>query len=78
VTSPSFRVQPGQVIAARPRAQKSPIFAQILEANGKYAAPKWLKVDAPALKAEVVANPTADDAEQGVDMRLVVEFYSRN
>jgi hypothetical protein len=30
------------------------------------------------MKAEVSTTPTAEDGEQGVDMRQVVEFYSRN
>ncbi len=78
VTVPSFRVQPGQMITARPQAKESPVFGPILEHNEKYTAPKWLKVDPSALKAEVVAVPAAEDGEQGVDMRLVIEFYSRN
>lgn len=78
VTSPSYRLKPGQVITVRPRAKDSPIFVGIREKNAKYGAPKWLSVDAAALKAEVVALPDAQDAEQGVDMRMVVEFYSRN
>ncbi len=78
VTIPSMRVRPGQVITVRPRAKDSPIFGIILEKNDKYNAPKWLKADPNALRAEVVAVPASDDGEQGVDMRLVVEFYSRN
>lgn len=78
VTSPSYRVKPGQVISVRPRAKESPIFVAIREKNAKYAAPKWISADANALKAEILALPDAQDAEQAVDMRMVVEFYSRN
>jgi len=77
VTSPSYRVMPGQVVSVRTRAKDSPVFAAIREHHSKYTAPKWLSVDANALKAEVVAIPEAADAEQAIDMRLVVEFYSR-
>lgn len=78
VTTPSFRVQPGQVITVRTQAKDSPVFASIRERHQKYLAPKWLKVDTDTLKAEVMAVPDAADAEQAVDMRLVVEYYSRN
>lgn len=78
VTSPSYRVMPGQVITVRPKAKDSPLFVGVREKNAKYSAPKWLAVDAASLKAEVVALPEAEDAEQAVDMRMVVEFYSRN
>ncbi len=78
VTSPSYRVKAGEVIEARPRAKSSPIMAQIREKNAKYSAPKWLRVDSANMKAEVAVNPAAEDAEQAIDMRQVVEFYSRN
>ncbi len=77
VTSPSYRVQPGQVITVRTKTKDSPILAQVREKNAKYQPPKWLTVDAAQLKAEVVALPEAGDAEQAIDMRLVIEFYSR-
>lgn len=78
VTSPSYRIKPGQVITVRTQAKDSPVFVGIREKNSKYHAPKWLNVDTGALKAEVVSLPEASDAEQAVDMRMVVEFYSRN
>lgn len=78
VTSPSFRVQPGQVITVRKKTKDSPIFGLIRDAHEKYLAPKWLKVNPNELSIEIVAVPDATDAEQGIDMRLVVEFYSRN
>lgn len=78
VTSPSYRVKPGQVISVRPKAKSSPIFASILEKHSKYQAPKWLKVELNQLKSEVIALPAPDDAEQALDMRQIVEFYSRN
>jgi len=78
VTSPSYRVKPGQVVTVRPRAKESPVFVGIREKHEKYNAPKWIKADSANLSAEVLTTPTAQDAEQAVDMRLVVEFYSRN
>lgn len=78
VTSPSYRVKPGQVISVRPKAKDSPIFAGIREKNAKYGAPKWISADAAGLKAEIMALPDAQDAEQAIEMRMIVEFYSRN
>lgn len=74
----NHRAQPGQVITVRKQAKDSPVFVSIRESHEKYSAPKWLKADSNALSAEVIAVPDAADAEQGLDMRLVVEFYSRN
>jgi small subunit ribosomal protein S4 len=77
VTVPSFLVRAGDVITARPRAKSSPVFGTISEAHSKYTAPSWLKVDSGALKTEVIALPSPEHAEQGIDARMVIEFYSR-
>lgn len=78
VTSPSYRVKPGQVITVRQKSKDSPAFISIREKNAKYHAPKWMTSDLSQLKAEIIALPEASDAEQAVDMRQVIEFYSRN
>jgi small subunit ribosomal protein S4 len=77
VTTPSYRVQPGEVITIRERSKRSPVLGPILDAHEKYLPPAWLKVDSSALKVEVVSLPAAEAAEQAVDVRQVVEFYSR-
>ncbi len=78
VTTPSFQVKPGMVITVRPKMKTSPVFPPILQAHEKYTAPAWLKVEAKDLKIEVTGIPAPDNAEQAVDMRQIVEFYSRN
>lgn len=77
VTSPSFRVQPGNVITVRNQAKDSPVFTNIRATHEKYLPPKWMKANSNALSVDVAALPDASDAEQAVDMRLIVEFYSR-
>ena len=77
VTSPSYRVRPGEVITVRPKVKDSPIIVGNLEKNDKYLPPKWLKVNPAARAIEVIAVPGPEDGEQAVDMRQVVEFYSR-
>ncbi len=77
VTSPSFCVKPGDIVEARGRSKSSPVFSTILEAHEKYMPPSWLKVDSGNLKVEVTGQPTADDFEQAIDVRQVIEFYSR-
>ena len=77
VTSPSYRVRSGEKITVRPQARSSPMFAPILAAHEKYMPPSWLKVDAGNLTIEVVGEPDPKDMEQSIDMRQIVEFYSR-
>ena len=78
VTIPSFRVKPGQVITVRTQSKDSPIFVPIHAAHEKYMPPAWLKVDSKAMRVEVQAVPPPEAAEQALDMRQIVEFYSRN
>lgn len=77
VTIPSFRVSAGNVITVRTQVKDSPVFTAIRERHEKYLPPKWLKVNSDALQVEVATLPEPTEAEQAVDMRLVVEFYSR-
>lgn len=78
VTSPSFLVKDGMKIEIRPHSKNSPVFPGILSAHDKYMAPDWLKVNPAAIAVEVVAMPSAEHAEQAIDVQQVVEFYSRN
>lgn len=78
VTVPSFQVKPGEVITVRTQAKNSPVFGQVIAAHQKYNAPNWLKVDTAQLKIEVAELPPPESAEQAIDMRQIVEFYSRN
>jgi len=77
VTSPSFRVKPGNKIVLRPKCVNSPVFGPIKAAHEKYLPPDWLKVDSNNVAMEVVASPTPEDGEQSVDTRQIIEFYSR-
>ncbi len=78
VTVPSFRVKPGQVITMRQKNKDGVLITNILEAQAKHSAPKWMKVNPASRSFEVLAIPGPEDAEQAVDMRQVIEFYSRN
>ena len=78
VTSPSMVVREGMKIEIRPRSKQSPIFSSILAAHEKYMPPGWLKANGNDLSVEIVGLPTAEDSDQAVDVRQVIEFYSRN
>jgi small subunit ribosomal protein S4 len=77
VTTPSFRVKEGDEVEVRARSKNSSLFPAILEAHDKYMPPAWLQVDANALKVSVINTPVPDEAEQAIDVRQVIEFYSR-
>ncbi len=77
VTVPSFQVEIGEVITARPQSKMSPVFAPILAAHEKYMPPNWLKVDAAGMRIEVAGQPGPEHAEQAIDIRQIIEYYSR-
>ena len=77
VTVPSYRIREGDKIAVREKSKTSPAFGPILQAHEKYMPPEWIKADVRDLSAEVAALPSAESAEQAVDIRQVIEFYSR-
>jgi small subunit ribosomal protein S4 len=77
MTVPSHRVRPGDVIEMREGSKSSPVFGPIVAAHEKYLPPNWMKVDSGALKIEITSVPSPDLAEQAVDLRQVIEFYSR-
>ncbi|MFA6523068.1 MAG: 30S ribosomal protein S4 [Candidatus Peribacteraceae bacterium] len=78
VTVPSFQVRPGEAVVARPASKTSPVFIPILQSHEKYLPPNWLRVDSVAMKIEIAGLPQPEHAEQAIDMRQIVEFYSRN
>ncbi len=78
VTIPSYRVKEGDVVTIRPKSAHSPVFQDILSAHQKYSAPNWLKVNAAKLTFEVTSLPTAEDGDNVIDVRSIIEFYSRN
>lgn len=78
VTIPSFQVRLGQVITVRAQSKSSPVFTPILASHEKYLPPSWLAVDPTAMRVEIKALPAPDDAERAIEVRQIVEFYSRN
>lgn len=76
-TSPSYRLREGDKIEVRQRSKSSAVFPSILEAHDKYMPPSWLKVNPGTMTIEVTGNPTTDDFEKAIDVRQVIEYYSR-
>ena len=79
ITTPSYRVRKGDVIAVREGSRQSPLFSGLAEnkAENSRAVPQWLNVDINLLKAEVIGEPTYNAVEVGLDYPTVFEFYSR-
>ena len=79
ITTPSYRVKIGVVIAVREGSRKSQLFASLVDENkeNRRAVPQWITTDIQLLKAEITGEPTYVAAESGLDYATLFEFYSR-
>jgi small subunit ribosomal protein S4 len=76
---PSYTVRVGERIAVRPESRRLAYFKNLVDGGelGKNRVPDWLRFYTADLAGEVVTLPTREDAEQGINEQLIVEFYSR-
>ncbi|OGH69221.1 MAG: 30S ribosomal protein S4 [Candidatus Magasanikbacteria bacterium RIFCSPHIGHO2_02_FULL_45_10] len=71
----SYRVRVGEIIGLKPAVLKSKLYEGAAEAMTKKDAPSWLAVDAKALSAKVVNEPTL--VNPNFDANAIAGFYSR-
>jgi small subunit ribosomal protein S4 len=74
---PSFQVRQGDAISLAPRASKNALVAQSVEAVKGRGVPKWLELDAAAMKGKVLSMPARDDVNFPIQEQLIVELYSK-
>lgn len=79
VTIPSYRVQPGDVIAVRPKSQTSEYFANLKDFTVNVEQPNlsWLKSNLKKFEIQITGLPKREEAEANIDEQLIVEYYSR-
>ena len=75
---PSYLVETGDIVKWKGANGTVPEFAKtIMESGGRLSTPGWLKVEPEKGQAEVLGEPTLDAIENDIDVRLIVEFYSK-
>ncbi len=79
VDIPSIRLKAGDTIVVRPHSKNSTFFKSLAELNrdAQSQTAGWLKSDVKNMTITVTGLPTREDAEQGINEQLIVEFYSR-
>jgi len=77
VNVPSFQVKTGDVITVSATKDGGKLFENIVEKLKKKEVPAWLSLDAAKKEARMTGMPTVEDLQQSVDMKLIVEYYSR-
>jgi small subunit ribosomal protein S4 len=74
---PSFQVRQGDAISLAPRAAKNALVAQSVEAVKGRGVPKWLELDATAMKGKILSMPARDDVNFPIQELLIVELFSK-
>ncbi|RRR66691.1 MAG: 30S ribosomal protein S4 [Candidatus Viridilinea halotolerans] len=76
---PSYTVKVGQVVAVRPESRRRAYFKNLVDSGdlNKKQIPDWLRLASAELAGTIISLPRREDAEQGINDQLIVEFYSR-
>lgn len=77
VTIPSYNVKANDIVEGADTARAKQLFQKNLEATQIVTVPDWLVVNREAMRGQVVRIPTLDDIQPNINVRQVVEFYSR-
>ena len=77
VNIPSFQVSIGDEIAWTPKGLKTKLFESSVELSKEIAPPHWLQLEKNTSTTTVTKDPSPEDGEIVIDMRQIVEFYSR-
>ena len=76
---PSYTVKVGEKITIRPESRRRAYFKNLVDSGelNRRNVPDWLRLNAADLAGEIVSLPRREDAEQGINEQLIVEYYSR-
>lgn len=77
VDVPSVQLKVGDKIEIKSSKSGLSIFKSNQEEQKDYTSPSWLKVNVNKLEIEVLDLPASQHFDQGIESRLIVEFYSR-
>ena len=76
VNIPSYQVDVNDIISVREKSAEAERFKALREGTGRVI-PKWIVLDAPNLKANILALPQREDVDTTIQEHMIVELYSR-
>lgn len=77
VNIPSYKLSIGDVVEIREGKRDASYFSNFDKRMQNARIPSWLTVNPSEFSFTVTAMPTHDEANLGVDIRAVVEFFAR-
>jgi small subunit ribosomal protein S4 len=77
VNIPSYIVSEGDIIEIKKSKINKKVFENIKEKIAKKDLPSWFNVDKESGKIKILSIPTPDDLVEDINLKLIVEYYSR-
>lgn len=77
VDIPSYRVKVDDLVVWKESSKETGIYAQMAQDIPRRPLPGWLSLDPEKMAGRVLSLPEPSEIDTGIDVRLVVEHYSR-
>jgi small subunit ribosomal protein S4 len=77
VTIPSIRLKKGDVVTVKETKRAKSYFSNFDKRMQNVRPPSWLTINPVEYSFTVVGEPSSDEAGIGVDVRAVLEFFTR-
>ncbi len=77
VDIPSYLVKPGDIIAVREKSRSNKMILDAMERTETTSPYSWLSVNKEQANGQFLSIPVVSDIPSTVDVRLIVEFYSK-
>lgn len=77
VDIPSYELKTGDVVAVKENKKNKAHFSSFEKRMQNISTPSWILLDPETFSFKVTAMPNADEANLGIDIRAVVEFFAR-
>ncbi len=77
VDVPSQQLRPGDVVTVREGKRKKSYFTNFDKKLQNVNPPSWIELSPEAYSFTIKALPTVEEANLGVDIRAIVEFFAR-
>jgi small subunit ribosomal protein S4 len=77
VDIPSLLVKPGDIVEIREKSRSNSMINECMERTAATSPYSWLTIDKENKRGQFLAIPAATEIPTNVDIRLIVEFYSK-
>ncbi len=77
VDIPSYLLKAGDIVEVRPKSRAMKMLTEAMDRTEISSPYPWLSVDKENMRGQFVNVPVASEVPNTVDLRLIVEFYSK-